>query len=387
MNTQKTMDASSAEPDAALEVARHPDRVLVTATGSWTGPYVHLVNQEVRRLEQENHSATVLIDLSRLTRLDTAGAWILRRLQHGIEKNGQKAQLIVEDPRHIELLETVDIQIEPVEADKRRSATILFLEAVGRAVYEMKDDFILSANLVGASIRGAQMKVGKRGSIRVTSIIHQVEVMGLHAVPIISLMSFLIGMIIAQQGALQLKYFGAEIFVVNLVGILHLREIGVLLTAIMIAGRTGSAITAELGSMKMREEVDALTVIGLNPVGVLIFPRIVALIIALPLLTVVSDIAGMLGAIFVSWFYAGITPELFVITLRDAIDLSTIFSGLIKAPFMALIIAVISSVEGMKVEGSAESLGKHTTSAVVKSIFLIIIVDAVFAVFYGAIDY
>jgi phospholipid/cholesterol/gamma-HCH transport system permease protein len=155
----------------------------------------------------------------------------------------------------------------------------------------------------------------------------------------------------------------------------------------MIAGRSGSAITAEIGSMKMREEVDALTVIGLNPVGVLVFPRLVALVVALPCLTVAANFAAIGGAIFVAWAYSGIPPEAFLDRMRASIDLSTIFAGLIKAPFMALIIGVIASVEGMKVGGSAESLGQHVTSSVVKSIFVVIIVDGLFAIFYAAINF
>jgi phospholipid/cholesterol/gamma-HCH transport system permease protein len=201
------------------------------------------------------------------------------------------------------------------------------------------------------------------------------------------LMSFLIGAIIAQQGAFQLRYFGAEIFVVDLVGILQLREIGVLLTAIMIAGRSGSAITAEIGSMKMREEIDALKVIGLNPIGVLVFPRLVALTVVLPLLTIVANFSALYGASVVAWTYSGITFDVFTTRLHDAIDYSTVASGMIKAPFMALIIGIVSAVEGMKVGGSAESLGRHVTAAVVKAIFVVILVDALFAIFYSAIDF
>ena len=159
------------------------------------------------------------------------------------------------------------------------------------------------------------------------------------------------------------------------------------MTAIMVAGRTGSAITAELGSMKMREEIDALTVIGLNPVGVLVFPRLVALVVALPLLTVIADAAALGGAMLMAWFYSDITPQAFIQRMHDWIDLSTIFSGMIKAPFMALIIGVIASMEGLLVHGSAESLGRHVTASVVKAIFFVIVVDGLFSVFYGAIDY
>jgi phospholipid/cholesterol/gamma-HCH transport system permease protein len=219
------------------------------------------------------------------------------------------------------------------------------------------------------------------------AIVHQIDRMGVRAVPIILLMSFLIGAIIAQQGAFQLRYFGAEVFVVDLVGILQLREIGVLLTAIMIAGRSGSAITAEIGSMKMREEIDALKVMGLSPIGVLVFPRLVALTVALPLLTIIANFAALFGAAFVAWSYSGITFDTFLSRLREAIDLSTIVSGMIKAPFMALIIGIVASVEGLKVGGSAESLGRHVTASVVKSIFVVILVDGLFAMFYAAIDF
>ncbi|MNY00589.1 putative phospholipid ABC transporter permease protein MlaE [compost metagenome] len=160
-----------------------------------------------------------------------------------------------------------------------------------------------------------------------------------------------------------------------------------LLTAIMIAGRSGSAITAEIGSMKMREEIDALKVIGLNPVGVLVFPRLVALTIALPLLTILANFAALFGAAIVALLYSGITFEVFLSRLHGAVEESTIAAGMIKAPFMALIIGIVAAVEGMKVGGSAESLGQHVTSSVVKSIFVVILVDGLFAIFYAAIDF
>src|SRR5690606_10277790 len=205
------------------------------------------------------------------------------------------------------------------------------------------------------------------------AIFNQIDRMGVGAIPVVVLMSGIVGAIVAQQGAYQLRYFGADIFVVDLVGVLVLRELGVLLTSIMIAGRSGSAITAEIGSMKMREEVDALTVIGLNPIGVLVFPRLVALVIVLPCLTVAANIAAILGAMVVGWAYSGISPEAFFDRLTSAIDHTSVLSGLIKAPFMAMIIGIIASVEGMKVGGSAESLGRHVTASVVKSIFVVIV--------------
>jgi len=261
------------------------------------------------------------------------------------------------------------------------------LELVGRRVYEMRDDFFASMNILGATIRGAQMKLGRGHAVNPAAIFNQIDRMGVGAIPVVVLMSAIVGAIVAQQGAYQLSYFGANIFVVDLVGVLILRELGVLMTAIMLAGRSGSAITAEIGSMKMREEVDALKVIGLNPIGVLVFPRLVALVIGLPCLTIIANFAALGGGIVAAWLYSDIPPAAFIDRLRVAIDLSTIFAGLIKAPFMALIIGIIASVEGMKVGGSAESLGLHVTASVVKSIFVVIILDGLFAMFYAAIGF
>jgi phospholipid/cholesterol/gamma-HCH transport system permease protein len=184
-----------------------------------------------------------------------------------------------------------------------------------------------------------------------------------------------------------LSRFGAAAFAVDLIGILVLRELAVLLTAIMVAGRSGSAITAELGSMKMREEIDALRVMGLDPMEVLVLPRIVALVISLPLLTFLADMAALFGGLIVAWGYGGISPEVFMARLQNAIGLNTFLVGLIKAPFMALVIGLIAALEGFNVKGSAESLGRQVTASVVKAIFMVIVVDGVFAMFFAAIKY
>ena len=197
------------------------------------------------------------------------------------------------------------------------------------------------------------------------------------------LMAFLIGLIIAQQGGFYLQQFGADLFVVDLAGVLILREIGVLLAAILVAGRSGSAFTAEIGSMRMREEVDALNVIGLDPVEVLVVPRLMALILALPILTFLSDIAAIAGAMIVTWAYIGITPDLFFQRLDQAVSPTEFFVGLAKAAVHGgSSSAFVACNEGLKVGGSAESLGRHTTIAVVKSIFLVIVVDGLFAIFF-----
>jgi len=330
------------------------------------------------------------LDLSHIEKIDTAGAWLIDRLVSVFEKKGVEIKMQGQSDVASILLGAVSeaVRREPESRGVRRPNIILrALEAIGRRVYEMRDDFLASMNILGATIGGAQMKLGRGHAINPAAIFNQIDRMGVGAIPVVVLMSAIVGAIVAQQGAYQLNYFGANIFVVDLVGVLILRELGVLMTAIMIAGRSGSAITAEIGSMKMREEVDALKVIGLNPIGVLVFPRLVALVIALPCLTIIANFAALGGGILAAWLYSGIAPSAFIDRLRGAIDISTIFAGLIKAPFMAMIIGTIASVEGMKVGGSAESLGLHVTASVVKSIFVVIILDGLFAIFYASIEF
>jgi len=374
------VDASSSEGALQLRLS-----------GSWATHTVAAVDPVMRGHERGIGNRDLVVDMSDVSYLDTAGAWLVSRIGRAVEASGRKFRLEGVRSSHQVLLDAVahamDELAEQEPADKPDPLYIQILVRAGAWTYAFRDDLLMALHIIGAAVRGSQMKLGHGSGLSIAAVVNQLDRMGVRAIPIIALMSTIIGAIIAQQGAFQLRYFGAEIFVVDLVGILVLREIGVLLTAIMIAGRSGSAITAEIGSMKMREEIDALTVIGLNPVGVLVFPRLVALGIALPLLTVVSDLTALGGAMFVAQTYSGISPDAFIARVRDAIDLTTLFAGFIKAPFMAFIIGIIASVEGMKVGGSAESLGERVTASVVKSIFVVIVVDGLFAMFYAAIDF
>ena len=363
---------------------------LCRLSGDWDTSSVAGVDGELRNLEKALDSRPLKVDLSGVVRFDTAGAWLIERLAAAQKSKGGEITLEGTPAGAGTLIEAVHNAVasrEPAEPAKKAWLPIRLLEALGRSVDNLLDDFLLGMHILGATIRGAQLKMGRGHAVNPAAIFHQIDRMGVGAIPVIVLMSFIVGAIVAQQGAFQLRIFGAEILVVDLVAILVLRELGVLMTAIMVAGRSGSAITAEIGSMKMREEVDALTVIGLNPVGVLVFPRLVALVIALPCLTVIANFAAIGGAMLVAWTYSGIPPETFLDRMREGIGLNTIFAGLIKAPFMALIIGIIASVEGMKVGGSAESLGRHVTSSVVKAIFIVVILDGLFAMFYAAIDF
>ncbi len=362
---------------------------VIRLAGRWVSQTVHQVDGRMRGFEKNPGRPTV-VDMSEVARLDTAGAWVIERLRQRLAAAGGEVRLDGVRESWRPLMEEVGGAVERTQNTNRAKKPFFFfafLAALGEGVYSIGRDFKMAMHILGATIRGAQLKHGRGSGIPIPAIVTQMDRMGVGAIPIILLMSTIVGAIIAQQGAFQLRYFGAEIFVVDLVGILVLRELGVLLTAIMIAGRSGSAITAEIGSMKMREETDALTVIGLNPVGVLVFPRLVALVVVLPLLSILSDLAALIGAGGVAWFYSNISPEAFIARLHDAVALNTYFAGLIKAPFMAMIIGVLASVEGMKVGGSAESLGRRVTASVVKAIFVVIVVDGLFAMFYAAIDF
>lgn len=379
---------SETAPTAGLEVDYPGGGVDLRLSGSWLNDSIAGVEKPLREIERRTFTGPARIDLTAMESLDTGGAWLIRRVASALERNSGDVTFSGGHPGMLDLIAALPPELpEPRTEQPRRTLFERIFAPIGAQTMNLLDDLTQAFNIVGSAVRGAQLKLGRGSGLSPAAVFTQLEQMGVNAVPIIALMSFLIGAIIAQQGAFQLRYFGAEIFVVDLVGILQLREIGVLLTAIMIAGRTGSAITAEIGSMKMREEIDALQVMGLNPVGVLIFPRLLALTIALPLLTVIANFAALGGAAVVANVYSGITFEVFLARLQAAIDVSTVVSGMLKAPFMALIVGIVASVEGFKVGGSAESLGRHVTASVVKAIFVVILVDGLFAMFYAAIDF
>lgn len=363
---------------------------IVALDGVWVTHSVGGIDKKFKAIKVPHEADRFIIDCSNITMLDTAGAWMIARLKLRLLSEGNQVEVKNLSKNNQILLDAVMHAVTNDKSDIEKPSQFQLsglVAAIGKITYAFGIDLLASMNLLGAAVRGSQVKTGQGRRMSFAPIASQIDKMGVGAIPIIVLMSVIMGAIIAQQGAFQLRYFGAEIFVVDLVGILVLREIGVILTAIMIAGRSGSAITAEIGSMKMREEVDALKVIGLNPISVLILPRLIALVISLPLLTFIANMAALGGAMIVAQTYSGISPDAFLNRVREAVDLTSFFAGVIKAPFMAIIIGIIASVEGMKVEGSAESLGRRVTSSVVKSIFVVIVVDGLFAIFFAAVDF
>jgi phospholipid/cholesterol/gamma-HCH transport system permease protein len=356
------------------------------AAGAWTAPFAPVLEKLVAEAEKLAGSATeVLIDVSGVSRLDTFGAWLIERLRRSFTQGSVEARIDGLSDNYSGLVDEVR-RVSTASADEATKVTITgMLEQIGRAVARVFGTVAAIVDMLGAVIvAGLRVFIHPR-SLRLTSMVHHLEQVCWRAVPIIVLITFLIGCIIAQQGIFHFRRFGADIFVVDMLGVLVLREIGVLLVAIMIAGRSGSAYTAELGSMKMREEIDALRTMGFDPIEVLILPRLLALVIALPILAFLGDIAALYGGGLVAWLYGGVDPEAFLLRLRDAISINHFTVGLIKAPVMAAVIGIVACVEGLAVEGSSESLGRRTTSSVVKGIFFVIVMDGVFAIFFAAI--
>lgn len=357
------------------------------ARGAWTARHAGRLEPLIVRAASEfKGTGAVEIDASGLTRLDTYGAWLLERLIRAFADRGVSASLahLPEDYRGL----LAEVHQVPADAGPPASGpgrAVVMLATIGKAISEVGLTLVNIISMLGSLVVALGRTLKRPGAFRLTSTVHQLEQVGWRAVPIIVLITFLVGCIIAQQGIFHFRKFGADVFVVDMVGVLVLRELGVLLVAIMVAGRSGSAYTAELGSMKMREEIDALRTMGFDPVEVLILPRILALVIAVPILTFIGSMAAMYGGGLTAWLYGGIQPDIFLSRLREAISLDHFKVGMIKAPFMALVIGTIAAVEGMNVRGSAESLGQRTTSSVVKAIFFVIVLDGAFAVFFASI--
>ncbi|WP_029348995.1 ABC transporter permease [Bosea sp. 117] len=373
-----------------LATARHGRELVFVGNGLWTAPQSRALEGAVEASLTEAGAApseAARIDLSGVRSLDTVGAVLLDRLVRSLHEKGLRPGIIGLERRFQPLIEEVERGCHEVPPAKpNRNPISAGLYVIGRAVATSGDDGMQLLQFIGVVVSAALRVLLRPLNFRWTSMVYHLERVGLRAVPIIALITFLIGCIIAQQGIFHFRKFGATTYVIDMVGILTLRELGVLIVSIMVAGRSGSAFTAELGAMKMREEVDALRVMGVDPTEILVLPRLVALIIAVPLLTFIGNMCALFGGGLVAWLYGSISPDIFLSRLRDAIALNTFEVGMIKAPFMAALIGLVACMEGMRVGGSAESLGAQTTASVVKAIFLVIVADGLFAMFFAAID-
>jgi phospholipid/cholesterol/gamma-HCH transport system permease protein len=355
--------------------------------GSWTAANVATLETLSDGVTaQLDRSKTVKMDMAGVRELDTLGAWLLEKISRRAVRAGHRAEVIGVADNYAGLIEEVrQVNRRNPAPARALNPVVAMLSNVGRAAIGGTEDVSAFLQMLGSLFLALVGALRRPRSLRLTSLVYQLYRVGFQAIPIMVLITFLIGAIIAQQGFFHFRKFGAESYVVDMVGILVLRELGVLIVAIMVAGRSGSAYTAELGSMKMREEIDALSTMGLDPVQVLILPRIIALVIALPILSFIGSMAALYGGGLVAQFYGDMGPAIFIARLHDAVSVTSFKVGIIKAPFMALAIGIVACSEGLRVKGSAESLGKQTTTSVVKSIFLVIVLDGLFAVFFASI--
>lgn len=361
-------------------------QVDLTVTGAWTLPNFDAIQACIQRYHAECAQRVVRsVSADRLKALDTVGAERLLYLlgdKHGDLIIAPQAALSDERRAMVKAVATAMKTVDKVPPAESQSRLAELLGDIGAATVRFWNQFLGVLGFSGLTLEALARNILRPGRWRVTSIVAQVEETGLNAVPIIALLTFLVGAVIAFLGATILADFGATTYTINLVGFSFLREFAVLLTAILMAGRTASAFTAQIGSMKVNEEIDAIRVQGLNPIDILVLPRVLAMQISLPILTFVGMISGVAGGMLVCVVSLDITPQVFLDTFANDIPVRHFVLGMAKAPVFAFLIAVIGCLQGFKVGGSAQSVGEHTTAAVVHSIFVVILLDALAALFF-----
>jgi phospholipid/cholesterol/gamma-HCH transport system permease protein len=360
---------------------------LLACSGPWTIAEASQLSDALHQLTY-TASTPLRLSLAGVTDLDTVGAWLIQRTLAAQRAGGGHAQLSEASPSQLQLIDHVrSFQAPAVVPRLKSDVHPLFapLADIGRAAQAIAARFTLMLAFLGAVLVALLRQLMRPRTLRWNALSHQLEHVGYHALPIVGLLSFLIGLVLVQQGAYQLKQFGAEVFVIDLVSIATLRELGVLVCAILVAGRSGSAFAAQIGSMKLQEELDAMRTIGLDPIQVLVLPRAIALVILMPLLGFYSSIMALIGGALFTYLQLGIPIDTFLERMQETVTMNTFWVGMIKAPIFGLVIAVVGCFEGLQVEGGAQSVGERTTMAVVISIFMVIVLDAFLAVFFTTI--
>ena len=323
------------------------------------------------------------IDLSGVERMDTVGAWLIYRT---VRDRG--ARVVGASPQAESLLDQVAEFDKPARVrPEERPGFVRVVNELGAWVSEAGRTLVGLLGFFGATLISFATLIARPRRFRLNAVVQRFDVVGVRALGIIGLMSFLIGVVVGQQGAVQLAQFGAESFTINLIGRITVRELGPLMTAIMVAGRSGSAFAAQLGTMKITEEIDAMRTIGVSPIEALVIPRVIASVIMMPLLAFWSMLMSLIGGGIFVWLFLEIPPLTYIRRLQEVIPITDLWIGLIKAPVFGLIIALAGCFQGMLVKGNSEEVGLRTTTAVVQAIFLVIVLDAVFAVFFSSIGW
>ncbi|EAQ05795.1 ABC transporter permease [Yoonia vestfoldensis] len=369
-------------PDMSGQVRFDSDGARLSVQGRLTIDSFEHLDRDV--IAQQASRAEV-VDIAQLSHMDTAGAWFLLDLA-GRTSAGAASVITGASDAQTLLIEAVRTNLPPKAAGAKPAVRLVdHFETLGRRVALAGSHALEMLSFLGQVIAAMARVIRHPRALRLTSVVHHCQQVGLQAVPIVALMAFLIGVVLAFQGSAQLRQFGAEVFVVDLIAISILRELGILLTAIIVAGRSGSAFTAAIGSMKMREEIDAMRTLGLDPVAILVVPRVLALVLMLPALGLIANVSGLFGGALMSWIELDVSPAVFQARLVSNTDVWHFNVGMIKAPVFALIIGIIGCYQGMKVGGDAESLGRQTSASVVMAIFMVIVADALFSIFFAIV--
>lgn len=381
MSAPILQDATSAEREAGAQFDRTSG--TMTLAGDLTIASAATLEQRLTVLLDE-FQGPVSVDIAEVERMDTVGAWLVHRLVR--ERPGSvilgatdSAVRLIAEVAEADRPCAIRPELEPFVTRELRK--------LGLYMFDFWHMIVAVLGFVGTTLVAGWSALSSRRGVRWGAVTVQMEQAGVNALGIVGLMSFLIGIVLAQQGAVQLRQFGAEVFVINLVGRATFRELGILLTAIMIAGRSASAFAAQIGSMKLAEEVDAMRTIGLDPVEVLVLPRVIGLVLMMPLLAFYASVLAVIGGGLFTWISLDIPPATFVQRLREVVPMSDFVIGLSKAPVFGAIIAIIGCFQGFQVADNAESVGMRTTLAVVQAIFVVIVLDAFFAVFYSALGF
>ena len=382
-----TATARRASAQAELTTREEDGKIIVEPRGDWIVETIGRFDARLRRIEEGYDPGDILVDLSFLGRIDTAGAYLLGRTLrrcgdpdgdwHYVGEHETARRLMAEMRRRL-------AHCPP--AEDSGGGLIAVMTRIGKAMEDAWWETVDTFAFFGRTVTTFSSIMLIPARLRITATVHLMETAGVNALPIIAVLSFFIGAVIAFMGANLLETFGAAVFTVELVGISVLREFGVLITAILLAGRSDSAFTAAIGSMKMQQEIDAMKVMGLDPYEVLVIPRVIACVIMAPLLTFAAMLTGIIGGALVSWATLDISPTFFITRMQEALGYEHFMVGMSKAPVFGLVIAVIGCRHGLKVGGDVESLGARVTTSVVQSIFAVIVIDALFAMLYLELD-
>ena len=355
------------------------DECVLRFSGNLTLLRVRKLSEQLAEIEAER----IVVDLAAVERMDTVGAWLIHKLRRD---RGATLVNVSEDQRTL-IEQVAKADKPPAEEEEEEALVEQVVGGVGSATQLAWASLLGLLGFFGAFCLSLWGVIRHPRRFRFNAVVTRFEVVGIHALGIIGLMSFLVGIVIAQQGATQLRQFGAEVFTINLVGRSALKELGVLMTAIMVAGRSGSAFAAQLGTMKLNEEVDAMRTIGVSPMEALVLPRVLATVLMMPLLGFYAAILAIAGGGVFCWFSLEIPPITFIQRTREVVPLTDLWQTLIKAPVFGMIVAMAGCYQGLQVKGNAEEVGLRTTTAVVQGIFLVIVLDAFFAVFFTVVGF